>query len=289
MIENDNAVIKNLKDFREGKIKKGLGINLPMLDKHFLFKKGEFNLLLGLDNVGKTYWLLWYLLCQAKLNRKKFVIWSGENHSWQLKADLIQMWMGTKFNELIKDKIGFYNQEISKYFKFLDINKLYNHKELFNIFADTDADGCIIDPYTGLNHDRRVNQFDRNYNFCNDAREFCNKTKKTLFKSVYVCMHPQTEAARRVYPADHILNGFIQPPRKSDCEGGQVFPNRVCNLLVSHRYINNPTLWMLTEIHVLKIKNKITGGSPTMLGDPLRFDYNNGLGFTLGGVNPLNI
>ena len=46
---------------------------------------------------------------------------------------------------------------------------------------------------------------------------------------------------------------------------------------------------MLTEIHVLKIKNKITGGSPTMLGDPLRFDYNNGLGFTLGGVNPLNI
>ena len=284
MIENDNLALKKLKDFREGKIKQGLGIGIKEFDKHFVFKESEFNGILGLDNVGKTFWLMYYLLCQAKINRKKFIIWSGENNSWQLKADLIQMWMGTKYGELIKEKIPYYNREISKFFKFIDNTKLYNHKELFNIFANTDADGCVIDPYTGLNHDRRVNQFDRNYNFCNDAREFCNKTKKTLF----VCFHPHTEAARRVYPQDHTLNGFIQSPRKSDCEGGQVFPNRLDNLLVCHRLTNSPELWMLTEIHVLKVKNKLTGGSPTMLNEPLRFDYNNGLGFTLGGINPLN-
>ena len=53
-----------------------------------------------------------------------------------------------------------------------------------------------------------------------------------------IAMHPQTEAARRVYPPDHQLNGHIQPPRKADCEGGQVFPNRVVNFICLHRLIS---------------------------------------------------
>jgi hypothetical protein len=45
---------------------------------------------------------------------------------------------------------------------------------------------------------------------------------------------------------------------------------------------------MITEVHIYKIKDKETGGMPTMLNDPLRFDFNNGLGFTIGGVDCLN-
>ena len=44
---------------------------------------------------------------------------------------------------------------------------------------------------------------------------------------------------------------------------------------------------MMTEVHVYKIKDKETGGKPTMLGEPLRFDYNSGLGFVIGGNNVL--
>ena len=62
------------------------------------------------------------------------------------------------------------------------------------IFEETECDGGFIDPFTGLNHNRRVAQFDRNYQICNDVREFCNRTKKTI----YISIHPQTEAARRV-------------------------------------------------------------------------------------------
>ena len=43
----------------------------------------------------------------------------------------------------------------------------------------------------------------------------------------------------------------------------------------------------MTEVRIEKIKDKLTGGSPT-LDEPLRFDYNKGMGFTIGGVNPLN-
>jgi hypothetical protein len=45
----------------------------------------------------------------------------------------------------------------------------------------------------------------------------------------------------------------------------------------------------MTEVYVYKVKDKETGGEPTMMNEPLRFDYNNGLGFTIGGINPLTV
>ncbi len=43
---------------------------------------------------------------------------------------------------------------------------------------------------------------------------------------------------------------------------------------------------MMTQERVEKIKDRETGGNCT-LQDPLCFDYNNGLGFTIGGNNVL--
>ena len=96
-----------------------------------------------------------------------------------------------------------------------------------------------------------------------------------------------TESARRVYPDGHLLGGYIQPCKKSDVEGGQVFANRCDDFISIHRLLNHPELWMLKEIRIEKIKDKETGGKPTNLSEPLRFDYNQGLGFTIGGKNGL--
>ena len=43
---------------------------------------------------------------------------------------------------------------------------------------------------------------------------------------------------------------------------------------------------MMSQVRVEKIKDKETGGTPT-LDEPLCFDYNGGLGFTIGGNNIL--
>ena len=83
------------------------------------------------------------------------------------------------------------------------------------------------------------------------------------------------------------MRGYIQPPKKSDTEGGQSFANRCDDFITIHRMTNHPMMWMLTEVHVRKIKDKETGGDITFLDSPLRLDYNSGLGFTLGGQNPL--
>jgi len=51
MILEDEATIPYLKAFKQGKIKKGIGIGCT-LDDYFLYKKGNFNMFLGLDNVN---------------------------------------------------------------------------------------------------------------------------------------------------------------------------------------------------------------------------------------------
>lgn len=284
MKAKDTEALKYLYDFAEGKIKQGQGIGC-ILDDNWRYKQGEFNIILGLDNVGKTAFTMWYLTALSILYKKKWCIWSGENRVGQLKRDVIQFWKGYKLTSMKRREIEILNETINEYFIFLDNRRFYDHKELLKIFTDTECDGCLIDPLTGLNHNRMINQFDRNYNICNDIRNFCNKTKKSIFLSI----HPMTESARRVFPPEHPLVGHIQPPRKADCEGGQVFPNRVDNLMCIHRLTGHPELWTQTEVHIYKIKDKETGGAPTPLGQPFRFDYNDGTGFTIGGVNPLKI
>ena len=256
---------ENLYDYYDGKIKKGLDIGLEDFDKYLRFKPGQFIMINGLDNVGKTLFIIWYFLCLSMKHGLKWCIWSGENEAWQIKRDLMAMYEGVKFNEIDLKRIAILMDYIDKWFLFVDNRNLYSHKDILKLFKSQDVNGCLIDPFTGLNHDRRINQFERNYQFCNDVREFCNQTGKT----VYVNTHPQTEASRRVYPQDHTLKGFIQPPKKSDTEGGQSFANRCDDFITIHRMTNHPEMWMLTEVHVRKIKDKETGGDITFL--PLLF------------------
>jgi len=281
MIVNKEEQLKYLYAFKEGKIQKGLGIGCEY-DNYYVHKKGTMTVVIGLDNVGKTFFLLWYFLCLSVKHNVKWCIWSGENSAGQLTRDLIQMYSQTEINDLSKTQIQNYYNQISKWFTFVSNKKMYSHKDLLKIFKETKCDACAIDPYTALNHDRRVSQYERNYLICNDIREFCNKTGKT----VYIMTHPMTEAARRVFPAGHEYESYIQPPRKSDTEGGQVFANRTDSFISIHRFINSPILYKLTQVRIEKIKDKLTGGKPT-LADPLCFDFNRGMGFTIGGINPL--
>ena len=56
----------------------------------------------------------------------------------------------------------------------------------------------------------------------------------------------------------------------SDVEGGGKFVNRADDFLVIHRYIQHPTDWMYSHIHVRKVKDIDSGGRPTSLDEPIR-------------------
>ena len=280
MIKDKGHSIKYLEDFRAGRISKGLDTGVPVLDQHLRFKINQLNMVLGFDNVGKTAWMMWYFLCLSVKHNIKWCIWSGENKSEQLIRDLIQMYAGQRLKDISIDKMYQYAAQIEDWFDFVSNENTYTSKQLLEIFRESDAQGCLIDPYTGL--DRGVGHKD-NYEFLNTTRQFVN----TYSKTIYFNTHAVTEAARRLHPKEHDMAGHVMPPLKSHAEGGQPFANRVDDIIILHRYISHPERRYHTLVETTKIKDKETGGEPTLYELPITHEFNNGVGFICGGVNPL--
>ena len=115
----------------------GLGLDNPVVDDFLRFKRGQFVMTNGLDNVGKTHFILWYFLALSLKHNLTFTIWSGENRTGQQKRDLIQMLAGVNFKEIPEKKIVNYLEIIDQHFKFINNAKLYNHKELIKLFVLT--------------------------------------------------------------------------------------------------------------------------------------------------------
>lgn len=268
-----------LLDYKAGKISQGLGIGLPGVDDYIRYKMGQLNMINGLDNVGKTAWVLWYFLCLSVKHNLRWCIWSGENKSGMLVRQLIEMYCGKRINELGEDLICRYETEINQWFTFIDNQISYTNKELYKLFSESECHGALIDPYTGMK--RGYNHAD-NYDFLNETREFVNKTKIT----VYVNTHPHTEAARRTHTSGEFL-GYSMPPSRSQSEGGQPFANRCDDFITLHRYVGHPFYKYKTMLHVRKIKDTETGGQVTAIDEPIVFEWNNGLGFVINENNPL--
>lgn len=274
--------LKYLLDYRDGKIKQGLGLDIE-LDEYLLFKPRQLNIILGHDNVGKTFFINWYFLALTSKHGLKWCIWSGENQSGQIMRDLIQMYSGTHYKKLSKSEIQQYYYALEPYFTFIPNNKLYTPEELLEIFDKTDCHGCLIDPFTGL--DRQMG-YESNYKFLNIARQFCNTTGKT----VYINTHPTSESGRSgmLYGDDNKeWKGHLKPPLKDHVEGGKAFLNRCDDMIVVHRLVKHEQMRYETMISVEKVKDTDTGGRQTMLNLPVLFNFNSGLGFKCGGIDPI--
>jgi hypothetical protein len=269
-----------LDDYHSGKIKKGLGINCPDLDSILRYKQGQFNIINGLDNVGKTAWIMWYFLCLAYLHNKTFLICSVENKAGMLVRQMIEMLSGQRLKDLSIAQVYQYEAQISHWFEFIPNTKTYKNTDLYKLAEQSDKETLLIDPYTGM--DREYTHA-ANYDFLNQTREFCNKTNITC----YVNTHPNSEAARRTYGDGHELSGYAMPPSKSQTEGGQPFANRPDDFITIHRLVGHPLHQYNTLVYTRKIKDTETGGQVTAIDAPVSFDFNKGLGFTCGGYNPL--
>lgn len=281
MIQKKGTDLQYLEDFRTGKIKQGLGIGCE-LDNYIRFKKSQLVIFQGHDNVGKTYWFAWYALTLALKHNIKFLMYAGENSSGNMYRDLIQFYVGKQFKDISSSEMRSAYTYLEQHFDFIDNSKLYKPEELFKVFETSDADACLIDPFTALDRDMT---YTGNYQFLNTAREFCNKTGKT----VYVSTHPNSEQGRagNLYPEGHEFYGHLKAPIKAGIEGGKAFLNRCDDMFTVHRLVAHPDMKFQTMITIDKIKDRTTGGECTNLNEPLLFDFNNGLGFKMGHCDAL--
>ena len=280
MIQKQGDTLQYLIDVKDGKIKQGLGINC-YLDEHLRFKPKQLCIILGHDNVGKTYWINWYFLTLALKHNLTFCIWSGENQKGQILRDMIQMYRGKPFKELSHTQISGDLAFLEQSFVFIDNSKLYKPAEILKLFLDSGADVGLIDPFTGL--DREMS-FAGNYEFMNQARQFVNQTGMTI----YINTHPNTESGRtsNLY-SEGELKGHLKAPLKDGIEGGKAFLNRCDDMIVIHRLIKHPVHKFKTWVQVEKIKDMETGGKHTGMDEPVIFDFNRGIGFEINGADPL--
>lgn len=277
-ILHNNVSDQFLEDVRTGKLKIGLDIGCN-LDNHLRFKLGTFNVILGHANVGKTYWVLWYFLAIAIKHNKRFLIFSSENTVGGLKRNLMQLLAQKKLEQFDEHDFYKYKMQIESYFKFIDTDHLYSYKDLIKVFEDnlSEFDCCLIDPYNSLVRATGMtgNSHEIDYQVASEFRIFCRTKNKTL----YVNAHASTEALRKVYNKEHELAGYPIPPNASDIEGGGKWVNRADDFIVVHRLVQHPQNWMNTEIHVKKVKETETGGTPTFMDEPVKFNLQFGCNF----------
>jgi hypothetical protein len=280
MILQQQEINNYLQDYHNGKISMGKGIGCKDFDDNLRYKQGELTIINGLDNVGKTDFMIWYALALSMKHNIKWCIYSGENKGGQLVRKLIQYLTGEKVLEMKFSEVTRAELKIQQWFTFIDNSNFYKLEDLLKIFKDGDFNACLIDPFTGL--DRGFTHSD-NYNFLNTCRNFCETTNINIFVNTHVV----TEAARRKYGDNQAFPGYPFPPSKSDSEGGQAFGNRPDGFLTIHRLVGHPSMNTKTMLYIRKVKDTETGSKVSSIENPVLLDFNNGLGFVINGENPL--
>jgi len=265
-----------LEDYREGKLAQGLGIGNG-LDENLRFKKAQFVMINGLDNVGKTYWFMWYALQLSMKHGLKWAIASLENSNDMLTRMLIEFYNKESLKGMEEDKMYRGLEFVQAHFTFAFNEQLWTVQQLLEWSLDEETDALLIDPHNACIKEGNAHESD--YRTCSDIRVFCEKTKKT----VYINSHVYTEGARKIHK-DGDYKDHQMPPSKADTEGGQKFANRADDFITLHRYTQHERDWNKTFIWVRKVRDTDTGGKPTMLDYPITFTHYNHV-FTLGGLD----
>lgn len=280
MLVNHRNNDEFLELLRNDKVPLGKGLGIA-LDNNLRFKEGSFNIILGHANVGKTYWLLWYLLCLSVKYNLKHLIYSSENSINGIKRNLIELLTKQKIKKLTKHELDNAKEFIEAHFDFIDAQKAWAIDEFMKGVQELgNYDTLMIDPHNSFLRPKGSNAHDYDYEMATRLRLFAKKTNTTI----YLCIHAATEALRKTHK-DGEYNGHPIPPNMSDAEGGGKWGNRADDFLVIHRYPAHEAHWMFTEIHVKKVKETETGGMPTFSGKPILFRLEYGTQFTCEGIN----
>jgi hypothetical protein len=274
-----------LKQVRDGTLPMGLTTGIPSLDEHFLFKNGNFVMVNGTDNVGKTKFV-WYLqLLSAMYHGWCGVVFASENTLGSFMRAMMQFYWGKPLrghNAMSDAECKIARDFIESHFWQIKAQEdLYNYKDILNMIKKTrkkypKINHAMIDPYNSLKIDlsgfSKLNTHEYHYEALSEMKAYGQQTSFGFF----INHHAVTAAAR----AKDGEKKYPVAPGKADTESGAKVSNKADDFLTIHRITQHPTDWNITEVHVRKIKDTETGGRPTPLDMPVKLEmYRNSCGF----------
>lgn len=273
-----------LRAVRTGTLKRGLTTGSPALDEFFLFKEGNLVMTNGIDNTGKSVFT-WYLcLLAAMYHGWRGIIFSSENTLGSFMRKMIQFYWGKPLHgnfAMSETEYQIAKTFVEEHFALIKAQEdLFNYKDIINMVKKANKGRKyqygMIDPYNSLKIDlsgfSKLNTHEYHYEALSEIKAYGQQNNFGWF----VNHHAVTAAAR----AKDGEKKFPLAPNKADTEGGQKVANKADDFLTIHRVTQHPTDWMVTEIHVRKIKDTETGGRPTPLDIPVKFEmYKGGCAF----------
>lgn len=270
------SIHEELKDRRVGNIKMGRTTGSDSLDDYFRHKENQFNIFLGLDNVGKST-MVWYLaILDSLYNDTRWMIHSNENLDADIFDDLMSMYAGKKIEAMNELEFKRAYEWVRDRFDIVSGEKdVYSHAQMLDMCANQydkkgPYDVVMIEPWNSFIRKGDELKMDKYEHSIYTLSQY-NLFKKS-YCSVYSIMHAVTGAARDKVRQKDGEDKRVRP-KKYHADGGQIIPNRADDFLVIDRDIKNPDTFMTTEIHVDKIKRVKTGGRPTFEDSPIRFDF----------------
>jgi len=273
MLTDITKLKEKLYDVKYDRIEQGKGLDIEEIDQYLRYKKGAFNICVGHANTGKTTVILYMMLAYAMKHDLKWLIFSSENSDYSIARKLLEFRTGQPIQKIPDATIENEMEWISSHFKIIQVDKLYSARTLMAeakaIKEAWDYDGLLVDPYNSLIKDpallRSVGGHEYDYQIASELRLFCKENNVSLWLNA----HAVTEALRRKHPAGHEFEGLPQPCSMADVEGGGKWGNRADDVISVHRYTQSPDRWMVSDIHVVKVKETETGGRPTSMDSPI--------------------
>jgi hypothetical protein len=273
-----------LQSVRDGTLIQGLTTGIPSLDNYFVFKEGNMVMTNGHDNAGKSV-VVWYLaLLSAMYHNWNWIIFASENTIGGFMRKMIQFYVGKPLNGKFAMSDSEYRTAklfIESHFSSIKAEEdMYNYKDIINMVKKASKvkkyHSVMIDPYNGLKIDlsgfSKLSTHEYHYEALSDLKLYGKKNNI----GIWVNHHAVTAALRqkdgeKKYPV---------APQKADTEGGGKVGNKTDDFLTIHRVTQHPTEWMVTELHVRKIKDTDTGGRVTPIDSPVKLEmYKNGCAF----------
>lgn len=293
MIKSASDIESKILDVKYGRVKEGLKIGVAEIDEYLRFKQGNFNVIIGHANVGKTTVIIYLFVLWAIKHNLKFLIWSSENTPQSIVRKIIEFKMGKPIQQASDIEINKSVDWCDTHFKIIDVEDLYTYKQLLqeaNAIKDAWNYNCLlIDPYNSLSKDsgllKMVGGHEYDYQVASEFRLFSKKRSVTVFLNA----HGVTEALRRTHNEKHQYANLPTPLGLASVEGGGKWANRADDVICIHRYTGHHSEWMYSLLLVLKVKENETGGRPTPHDEPIRLRMSkNNVGFEFMGKNLLD-
>lgn len=270
--------------YRTGGFKMGLETGHPQLTRHFRFKEGEFNVVLGHANVGKSFFMWWLMVLSAEQHDWKWIVYSTENKVRQIKKKIIEFYTQQSIFDMSTETLQDAYDWVDEMFYFIRIDKSYSAVELIDfakvLVEERDFKGFLIDPYNSLAIDKDLwrevggNRHEYDYAVSSMFVSLCDKNNISIFLNA----HAISQALRNKHPkarrdeVPHKYEGHPMPPESADIEGGGKFVNRVTGFfMVIHRYIYHEDDWGVTRVEIKKCKDTETGGMQTKYDKAIEF------------------